>query len=379
MSGKKVLFIDRDGTILREPEDCRLDDFRKMAFLEGVISALRTIVSWQEYELVLVTNQDGLGTAAFPKESFLGPHTLMLSVLESEGIVFSAQHIDCSFPEEKTPYRKPGTGMLQRYFSAEYDLQNSFVIGDRLTDVELAVNLGCKAFLIAGSEDLGANELTMHPDRLRQALVRKVAVWGEIVADLRLGTRIVRLERRTSETEIYLELDLDGKGTAHINTGIAFLDHMLEQVARHGEMDLRLETKGDLEVDEHHTIEDTAIVFGDAVLQAIGKRNGMERYGFVLPMDDCLAQCAIDFGGRADLIWQAGFKREYIGKMPTEMIPHFFKSFCHAARCNLALKADGVNDHHKAESLFKAFAKALKMAKRRTGNWNEIPTTKNSW
>lgn len=374
---KKVLFIDRDGTIIKEPIGYQIDDFSKLAFVENAISALKTIASWNEFELVLVTNQDGLGTGIFPYESFVGPHNLMLSILEAEGVRFTEEHIDRSFPEDNAPTRKPRTGMLTKYFSEEYDLTNSFVIGDRYTDVELAKNLGCKAFYIKGQENLAVNELSISQSELDQFIARKVSSWTEIVADLRLGTRKVEVIRTTAETDCQINLDLDGDGTTSIATGIAFFDHMLDQIARHGQMDLNIQMKGDLEIDEHHTIEDTALTLGQAFDRALGSKRGIERYGFALPMDDCFATCAIDFGGRAELIWDVELNREYVGKMPTEMVKHFFKSFCFTARCNIYIKALGENEHHKVEAIFKAFAKALLMAKRRTENLDFFPTTKN--
>lgn len=374
---QKVLFIDRDGTIIREPEGYQIDRFEKLRFLNGVISALKTIASWKEYRLVMVTNQDGLGTAAFPEEDFRGPHALMLTILQDEGVVFDAIHIDRSFPEDNAPTRKPRTGMLTEYLSGEYDLENSFVIGDRMTDVELAKNLGCKAFLLAGAADLGIGELSMSQQELEASIQRKVENWGELLTFLRLGNRLVEINRTTAETNCTVKLDLDGTGNADCQTGIAFFDHMLDQIAKHGQLDLKVNTKGDLEVDEHHTVEDTAIVLGQAIDQALGSKRGIERYGFTLPMDECRATCAIDFGGRADLIWKATFTREYVGNLPTEMVKHFFKSFCISAKCNIYLEVEGENDHHKVESLFKAFAKALLMAKRRTSGYFELPTTKN--
>lgn len=374
---KKVLFIDRDGTIIKEPIGYQIDDFSKLAFVENAISALKTIASWNEFELVLVTNQDGLGTDIFPYESFVGPHNLMLSILEAEGVKFTEEHIDRSFPEDNAPTRKPRTGMLTKYFSKEYDLTNSFVIGDRYTDVELAKNLGCKAFYIKGQENLAVNELSISQSELDQFIARKVSSWTEIVADLKLGTRKVEVIRTTAETDCQINLDLDGDGTTSISTGIAFFDHMLDQIARHGQMDLNIKMKGDLEIDEHHTIEDTALTLGQAFDKALGSKRGIERYGFALPMDDCFATCAIDFGGRAELIWEVELNREYVGKMPTEMVKHFFKSFCFTARCNIYIKALGENEHHKVEAIFKAFAKALLMAKRRTENLDFFPTTKN--
>ncbi len=377
MSKQKVLFIDRDGTIIKEPKDYQIDSYEKLAFAEGVISALKTIVSWQEYELVLVTNQDGMGTESFPKETFTGPHKLMLSVLESEGITFAEECIDCSFPEENSPNRKPRTGMLQRYFSENYDLADSFVIGDRLTDVELAKNLGCKAFLYGKNCALGAGEIENEELDLKPYIARRVDNWNDLVADLRLGVRRQQVSRKTAETDCTITLDLDGTGISDITTGIDFFDHMLDQVARHAQLDLSIRMNGDLEVDEHHTIEDTAIVLGQVFDQVLGSKRGIERYGFSLPMDDCFATCAIDFGGRAELIWKAEFRREFVGKLPTEMIQHFFKSFCFSARCNVYVEATGENEHHKVESIFKAFAKAILMAKHRSGNLELLPTTKN--
>ncbi len=374
---KKVLFIDRDGTIIREPEGFQIDSFEKLAFLDGAISALKTIVSWNEYELVLVTNQDGLGTELFPYEDFIGPHKLMLSILESEGICFSEECIDRSFPTDNSPNRKPQTGMLIKYFSDEYDLENSFVIGDRWTDVELAKNLGCKAFLIQVEEIEAGGELQFSKMELEKSIRRKVTNWQELIADLRLGVRKIEVRRATAETNCSIVLDLDGTGISRIDTGIAFFDHMLDQLARHGQMDLELQMTGDLEIDEHHTIEDTALTLGMAIDKALGSKRGIERYGFSLPMDDCFASCAIDFGGRPELIWDVELKREFVGKLPTEMIQHFFKSFCFTARCNIYIQAIGENEHHKIESVFKAFAKAILMAKRRNGNWDLLPTTKN--
>jgi imidazoleglycerol-phosphate dehydratase/histidinol-phosphatase len=378
MTKQKVLFIDRDGTIIKEPTGYQIDRFEKLEFLEGAISALKTIVSWQEYKLVMVTNQDGLGTAAFPYDEFIGPHNLMLSVLQNEGIVFDEICIDRSFPEENAPTRKPRTGLLTNYFSEEYDLENSFVIGDRLTDVELAKNLGCKAFFIQSESELGNAELSVSQEDLQPFIQRTVGDWDELLAQLRLGIRKVSVRRTTAETDCAIELDLDGTGNASCSTGIAFFDHMLDQIARHGQLDLTIEMKGDLEIDEHHTIEDTAITLGQAIDQAFGSKRGIERYGFSLPMDDCFATCAIDFGGRAELIWDVELKREFVGKMPTEMVQHFFKSICFSSRCNIYIKAIGENEHHKVEAVFKAFAKALLMAKRRSGNYDVLPTTKNN-
>jgi imidazoleglycerol-phosphate dehydratase / histidinol-phosphatase len=374
---KKLLFIDRDGTIIQEPKGYQIDSYSKLKFLEGAISALKTIVSWKEYTLVLVSNQDGLGTLAFPYEDFIGPHQLMLDILESEGIVFGGICIDRSFPEENSPNRKPGTGMLTKYLSGAYDLENSFVIGDRWTDVELAKNLGCKAFLIqTQSIEVGA-ELQFSLQELEQVIQQKVTNWVDLLADLRLGVRKATIQRTTAETDCSIVLDLDGTGISKIDTGIPFFDHMLDQIARHAQLDLELIMQGDLQIDEHHTIEDTALTLGLAIDRVLGSKRGIERYGFCLPMDDCFATCAIDFGGRPELIWEVTFKREFVGKLPTEMVRHFFKSFCFTARCNIYIQAIGENEHHKVESIFKAFAKAILMAKRRSGSFDFLPTTKN--
>jgi imidazoleglycerol-phosphate dehydratase/histidinol-phosphatase len=374
---QKVLFIDRDGTLIKEPIGYQVDSYSKLQFVKGVISALKTIVSWNEYELVLVSNQDGLGTESFPFEDFEGPHQLMLDILQSEGIVFSEVLIDRSFPEEQSPNRKPRTGMLSKYFCETYDLENSVVIGDRWTDVELAKNLGCKAFLLETQAIECSSELQYSKEELEMVIQRRVSNWSDLVADLRLGTRKVSARRTTSETDCLISLDLDGTGISNIQTGIAFFDHMLEQLARHGQMDIELITNGDLQIDEHHTIEDTALTLGLAIDQALGSKRGIERYGFCLPMDDCVATCAIDFGGRPELIWDVELKREFVGKLPTEMVQHFFKSFCFTARCNVYIQAIGENEHHKIEAVFKAFAKAILMAKRRNGNFDLLPTTKN--
>jgi imidazoleglycerol-phosphate dehydratase/histidinol-phosphatase len=301
----------------------------------------------------------------------------MLDILKSEGITFREECIDCSFPQDDSPNRKPRIGMLTKYLSEEYDLENSFVIGDRWTDIELAKNLGCKAFLIHTQTIEVANELQFTEKELETVIQRKVTNWPDLIANLRLGVRKVAVRRTTSETDCSVVLDLDGTGVSAITTGIDFFDHMLDQLARHGQLDLELITHGDLHIDEHHTIEDTALTLGQAFDQALGSKRGIERYGFCLPMDDCYATCAIDFGGRPELIWDVELKREFVGKMPTEMIRHFFKSFCFTARCNIYVKAIGENEHHKVESIFKAFAKAILMAKRRFGNSDILPTTKN--
>lgn len=374
---KKVLFIDRDGTIIKEPIGYQIDAYSKLEFLEGAISALKTIVSWQEYELVMVTNQDALGSSIFPYEDFIGPHNLMKAILASEGVVFAEECIDRSIPSDNAPTRKPRTGMLTKYFSEDYDLENSFVIGDRWTDVELAYNLGCKAYFIGDQEIEVGKELQQSKTTLESVIARKVNSWSELVSDLRLGVRKVNIRRQTAETDCSITLDLDGSGKSSIQTGIDFFDHMLDQIARHGQLDLDLKMNGDLNIDEHHTIEDTALTLGQAIDKALGSKRGIERYGFALPMDDCFATCAIDFGGRAELIWDVELKREYVGKLPTEMVKHFFKSFCFTARCNIYIQALGENEHHKVESIFKAFAKAILMAKRRTGSLDYLPTTKN--
>jgi imidazoleglycerol-phosphate dehydratase/histidinol-phosphatase len=374
---KKVLFIDRDGTLILEPPiDFQVDSFEKLEFYPKVFSGLGKIARDLDFELVMVTNQDGLGTDAYPYESFVGPQELMLKTLKSEGIEFKAIHIDRSFPHENLPTRKPGVGMLQNYFSEEYDLANSFVIGDRLTDVNLAKNLGAKAIYMLNTDDPGKSEASINEQEMKEVVALQTTDWDEIYTFLRLGQRRVKHRRKTNETDISLVLDLDGTGKSSISTGIHFFDHMLDQIARHGQLDLDLTVIGDLEVDEHHTIEDTAIALGECFSQALGNKTGLERYGFCLPMDDCLAQAAIDFGGRNWLVWEADFQREMIGKMPSEMFYHFFKSFTDGAKCNLNIKAEGQNEHHKIESIFKAFAKAIKMAKKRNGELAILPSTK---
>lgn len=374
---KKVLFIDRDGTLILEPPvDYQVDSFEKLAFFPGVFEGLGKIAAELDFELVMVTNQDGLGTDAFPYETFKGPHELMVKTFASEGIVFAEECIDRTFPHEQAETRKPRTGLLTKYFNGEYDLENSFVIGDRLTDVELAKNLGSKAIFIQNEAQLGNDELTVSKGELESVIALKTNSWKEIFTFLRLGQRRVTYARNTNETKIDIELDLDGTGKSNINTGISFFDHMLDQIAKHGQLDLKIEVKGDLEVDEHHTIEDTAIALGECFSKALGNKLGIERYGFYLPMDDCLAHVGIDFGGRNWLVWDATFSREMIGKMPTEMFFHFFKSFTDGAKCNLNIKAEGENEHHKIESIFKAFAKAIKMAKKRDGSLAILPSTK---
>lgn len=365
---KKALFIDRDGTLVIEPPiDYQLDSLEKLEFYPGVFRWLSRIAEELDYELVMVTNQDGLGTNSFPEDTFWPAHTKMLKAFENEGIVFNDVLIDKSFPEDNAPTRKPRTGLLTEYLEGDYDLKNSFVIGDRLTDIELAENLGAKGILLSSVEKLNYKNETQ---------ILKTDSWKTIYEFLKLDDRTAQVKRKTNETDIEIKLNLDGESKVEINTGISFFDHMLEQIARHGNMDLSIQVKGDLEVDEHHTIEDTAIALGEVFHKALGNKLGIERYGFCLPMDDCLAQVAIDFGGRNWLEWNAEFNREMIGKMPTEMFFHFFKSFTDGAKCNLNIKAEGVNEHHKIEAIFKAFAKAIKMAKKRDVNNMQLPSTK---
>lgn len=373
---KKVLFIDRDGTLALEPADYQLDALSKLVFYPQVFTYLGKIVREMDYELVMVTNQDGLGTDQFPEDSFWPTHDFLVKSFANEGITFSEILIDKSFPADLAPTRKPRTGLLTHYLAPNrYDLANSYVIGDRLTDMELAKNLGCKGLFLANDETLGATEAT---DDLAPSIALKTTHWEAIYQYLKLDQRLVSQKRTTHETDIQLTLNLDGSGKSNIHTGIAFFDHMLDQIARHGNMDLALTVKGDLEVDEHHTIEDTAIVLGEAFAEALGNKLGIERYGFCLPMDDCLAQVAIDFGGRNWLVWEAEFKREMIGQMPTEMFMHFFKSFSDGAKANLNIKAEGTNEHHKIEAIFKAFAKAIKVAVKRDPDKMILPSTKGS-
>ena len=370
---KKVLFIDRDGTLALEPKDYQLDALNKLEFFPGVFQYLGRIAKEMDYELVMVTNQDGLGTGSFPEETFWPTHDFMLTSLKNEGIVFDGIYIDKSMPEDNAPTRKPKTGMLTAYLNnAEYDLANSFVIGDRTSDMELAQNLGAKGILLQYDTRM-AQDISAE---LQSIISLQTQSWEGVYTLLKAGERRATHARTTKETGIQIELNLDGTGQSTIDTGIVFFDHMLDQLARHGGVDITLTTKGDLEVDEHHTIEDTAIALGEAFGQALGNKLGMERYGFCLPMDDCLAQVAIDFGGRAWLMWDAKFKREMIGKMPTEMFFHFFKSFADGAKANLNIKAEGHNEHHKIEAIFKAFAKAIKMAIKRDADKLILPSTK---
>ncbi len=362
---KKVLFIDRDGTIIREPHDFQVDVLEKLRFLPGAITNLAKLARETDYVLVMVTNQDGMGTDTFPESAFYPAQNFVLQTLADEGVEFADVFVDCTMPHENAPTRKPGTGMLTKYMTGDFDLENSYVIGDRPTDVELAKNLGAKAIYIRNPnfplDDTGT-ELTV------------VDNWQEIYELLSTPPRRVTHRRTTNETDIAVELNLDGNGIAEVRTGLSFLDHMLDQLARHGGFDLKIEAKGDLHIDEHHTIEDVAITLGEAFSLALGDKRGIERYGFCLPMDDCLAQVALDFGGRNWIVWDAEFNREKIGDMPTELFFHFFKSFSDKALCNLNIKAEGTIEHHKIEAIFKAFARAIKMAVRRDGS--QLPTTK---
>ncbi|RMF26026.1 MAG: bifunctional histidinol-phosphatase/imidazoleglycerol-phosphate dehydratase HisB [Bacteroidetes bacterium] len=374
---KKVLFIDRDGTLVVEPpDDYQLDSLEKLEFFPGVFQGLGRIAAELDFELVMVTNQDGLGTASFPEEDFWPVHRKILRAFENEGIRFAEVLIDRSFPHENSPNRKPRTGLLTRYLQGDYDLAGCFVIGDRLTDMELAKNLGCKGIFLGGADAPGAEELQTTPEDLREHIALQTTDWMEVYRFLRLERRSARVHRVTKETDIRVELVLDGNGRADIRTGLGFLDHMLEQLARHSGCDLRLHARGDLHVDEHHTIEDCALTLGEAFHRALADKTGIERYGFCLPMDDCLARVALDFGGRPWLVWKAEFRRERIGDVPTEMFGHFFKSFSDAARCNLHIEAEGQNEHHKIEAIFKAFARALRMALRRDPENRTLPTTK---
>ncbi|WP_034259659.1 bifunctional histidinol-phosphatase/imidazoleglycerol-phosphate dehydratase HisB [Aequorivita capsosiphonis] len=376
MIKKRILFIDRDGTIIKETVDEQIDAFDKMIFYPKVFTYLGKIAKELDFELVMITNQDGLGTESFPEDTFWPVQDFIIKSLENEGVVFQNILIDCTFPQENANTRKPGIGLLKEYFSEDYDLENSFVIGDRLTDIELAKNLGSKGIFINDHTNLGTDEIASKAEELQKYIALDTNDWQEIYEFLKLKQRVSEIERETNETDISIKLNLDGTGKSDISTGIAFFDHMLDQLARHGQMDLEITVKGDLEVDEHHTIEDTAIALGEVFNKALGEKLGMERYGFCLPMDDCLAQVAIDFGGRNWLVWDADFKREMIGKMPTEMFYHFFKSFTDGARANLNIKAEGTNEHHKIEAIFKAFAKAIKMAVKRDAEKMILPTTK---
>lgn len=375
---KRVLFIDRDGTLIKEPADQQIDSFHKLEFYPKAIPYLSRIARELDFELVMVSNQDGLGTVSHPEENFWPVHHLVIKTFANEGVLFAAEHIDRTFPADNAPTRKPGTGMLREYFDeSKYDLKNSFVIGDRKNDVLLAHNLGAKAIWLNNHSGLGNTEFTAEEnEQVKNTIALETTDWQKIYEFLKLGERVAERRRTTRETDIYIKINLIGKGDARISTGVHFFDHMLDQIARHGSIDLEIDAKGDLHIDEHHTIEDTGIALGEVFATALGDKRGIERYGFCLPMDDCLAQAAIDFGGRNWLVWDAEFKREKIGEMPTEMFYHFFKSFSDAAKCNLNIKAEGQNEHHKIEAIFKAFAKAIKMAVRRDADNMVLPSTK---
>ena len=374
---KKVLFIDRDGTLTIEPNDFQLDAYDKLVFYPGVFQYLGNIVRDLDYELVMVTNQDGLGTENFPESDFWPTQNFLINTFKNEGIIFKEVFIDKTFPSDNAPTRKPGTALLESYINnTDYDLKNSFVIGDRLTDMQLAKNLGCKGVFIDNNPALGLNEVS--DKDLDETIVLNTKSWELIYRQLIMKDRGISFERKTRETKVYIEINLDGTGDSKVETGLAFFDHMLDQLSRHGGIDLLLKTNGDLEIDEHHTIEDTAISLGNAFSKALGNKKGIERYGFSLPMDDALANVSIDFGGRSWLEWEVDFKREMIGEMPTEMFYHFFKSFADGAKANLNIKAEGTNEHHKIEAIFKAFAKAIKMAIKRDKQKMILPTTKGS-
>ena len=373
---KKVLFIDRDGTIVIEPTDFQLDSLDKLEFYPKAFQYLAKIANELDYELVMVTNQDGLGTASFPEDTFWPTQNFILRAFENEGVLFDDIFIDRSFPADNAPTRKPRTGMLTKYIdNPNYDLTNSFVLGDRITDVALAKNLGAKAIFLQQQEGLGSDEIKENED-FSDVISLQTTDWKTIYEFLKLEARSASIERKTHETDIFIQLNLDGTGKSKIDTGIAFFDHMLDQIARHGQMDLEITVKGDLEVDEHHTIEDTAIALGEVFAKALGNKLGIERYGFCLPMDDCLSQVAIDFGGRNWLVWETEFKREMVGKMPTEMFYHFFKSFSDGAKANINIKAEGTNEHHNIEASFKAFAKSIKVAVKRDTEKMILPSTK---
>lgn len=375
---KRILFIDRDGTLIYEaPPTYQLDAFEKLTFYPHMFEYMTRIARELDYELVMVTNQDGLGTDVFPENTFWPLHNLVMKSLEGEGIFFSAVHIDRTYPHENAPTRKPATGMLTQYLNnPDYDIAGSFVIGDRITDIQLAKNLGCRGIWLNNDASLGAAEISDKVAALQDAIALETTEWSKIYEFLKLGQRSFTGERNTNETKISVVLNVDGSGKADISTGIGFFDHMLEQIARHGKMDLSVHTKGDLHIDEHHTIEDTGIALGEAFAKALADKRGMERYGFALPMDEADAKVLIDFGGRNWLVWNAEFKREKIGEMPTEMFFHFFKSFSDAAKCNLNIECRGDNEHHKIEAIFKAFAKAIHMAVKRDPLSNYLPSTK---
>jgi imidazoleglycerol-phosphate dehydratase/histidinol-phosphatase len=368
---KKILFIDRDGTLINEPpDDPQIDSLEKLKFIPGVFTWLGKIARETDYELVMVSNQDGLGTASFPEETFWPVQNMLINTLAGEGIYFSDIHVDPTMPHENKPTRKPGIGMLTKYLGNEYDLKNSIVIGDRTTDVQMAINLGSKAIVLKKE---GIEEQLKKSNLENSCLI--ATTWKEIYGMV-LPARSATVQRTTKETDILISINLNGTGKSDIQTGLGFFDHMLDQLSKHGLIDLEIKVKGDLHIDEHHTIEDTALALGEAFGKALGDKRGIERYGFCLPMDDCLAQAAIDFGGRPWLVWEAEFKREQIGEMPTEMFYHFFKSFSDASKCNLNIKVEGTNEHHKIEAIFKSFAKAIKMAVRKDPFNDQLPSTK---
>lgn len=375
---KRVLFIDRDGTLINEvPPSYQIDSFDKLMFYPKVFRYLSRIAEELEYELVMISNQDGLGTEAFPETNFWPVQNFIRQCLENEGIHFAAFYFDKTFAKDNAPTRKPNTGMLHFYIgNPEYDIANSYVIGDRITDVQLANNLGCKAIWLNNDMSLGETETSLTAAELKPVVALESTDWKAIYDFLKVGLRTVNLQRKTSETDIIIALNIDGSGKSDIHTGIGFFDHMLEQIARHGKMDLKIVTKGDLHIDEHHTIEDTGIALGEAFAKALSDKRGIERYGFALPMDDAEAKVLVDFGGRSWLVWNAAFSREKIGEMPTEMFFHFFKSFSDAAKCNLNIECRGENEHHKIEAIFKAFAKAIRMAVKRDPLNNDLPSTK---
>ena len=375
---KKVLFIDRDGTLIHEPEDYQIDSLEKLEFYPEALFYMAKIGKELDYELVMVTNQDGLGTEKYPEDSFWNIQNFVMKTFSNEGAYFSEALIDKSFPEENSPNRKPKTGLIEKKYlnNSEYDMANSVMIGDRITDMEFAFNFGGKGVFINTHEELGKGEVSQDLSEVEKVIELRTENWKEIYEYLKMGSRTAEIRRKTNETDIQIKVNLEGTGKSKISTGLDFFNHMLDQIARHGQIDLEINVKGDLEVDEHHTIEDTAIALGEVFSKALGNKLGIERYGFCLPMDDCLAQVAIDFGGRNWLVWEAEFKREMIGKMPTEMFYHFFKSFTDGAKANLNIKAEGTNEHHKIEAIFKAFAKAIKMAIKRDSEKMILPSTK---
>jgi imidazoleglycerol-phosphate dehydratase/histidinol-phosphatase len=375
---KRILFIDRDGTLIKEaPPTYQIDSFSKLEFYPNAFEFMHHIAAELDYELVMVSNQDGLGTDSYPENTFQPVHDFVIKAFENEDVFFTKVFIDKSFPVDNSPNRKPATGMLTEYLNnKDYDIENSFVIGDRITDVQLAKNLGCKAIWLNNDPALGGAEISDAKRALDKVVALETTEWKAVYEFLKLGLRKVSHQRNTNETKINIELNIDGSGNADIKTGLSFFDHMLDQVARHGKMNLSIQVDGDLHVDEHHTIEDTGIALGEAIAKAVADKRGMERYGFALPMDDAEAKVLIDFGGRNWIVWNAEFKREKVGDMPTEMFYHFFKSFSDAAKCNLNIECKGDNEHHKIEAIFKAFAKAIKMAVKRDPISNYLPSTK---